>query len=438
MPFYHRKYGEFGRRNTRQVTTKWMKMKKLESLEKQAKAKLKRVEKMQERREERARRAVTRAQNAAIDSERKRKDEERRISTLARMDQNRAVCAARVERLESWGRENVERKNRMREELAERKRQEEEKRNKEAEREHQEAKTMAREEHLMWLHLEYIRELPEQVMMRRYGTLESTVFVKERADGHGEGGAAANQASRARQNLHMLEFFLIQPERNDDVAEWEEAPPPLPKTLNLDLTQFPNAVDIKAKELGAYGARLLCNQLAPPPPKTSAFRDDSLAPISAPNLMHIKFVSSGTKKLLRMGARALAGALQREAMPRLKTLDLCGNDIEDAGLKAILDAVDKKPKALRHLKVLRLRRNMIGDSGALALAHSLLQSNLPSVVEIDLKMNQIRSKGAHGLMSHLDATTRHKYFRLLNLSGNLVDRRKLKRFAELQPKWAVL
>ena len=40
-------------------------------------------------------------------------------------------------------------------------------------------------------------------------------------------------------------------------------------------------------------------------------------------------------------------------------------------------------------------------------------------------------------MSHLDATTRHNIF-VYKSFCNLVDRRKLKRFAELQPKWAVL
>ena len=191
---------------------------------------------------------------------------------------------------------------------------------------------------------------------------------------------------------------------------------------------------------GKIGMRLLCNTVVPPPPKTSAFlaKGDDLdpAPVLVPNLLHLNLARNN---IGRQGARMLGLALARGAFPKLKTLDLRSNMIEDSGLKGILDAVNKKDgEPLRHLRTFCLSQNGIGDSGALALSHTLLQTHLPHLYNLDMKMNKIRFRGAHGLLSFLDSTCKHRRFRKLNLSGNFVDRTKLKRFAKMAPKGAVM
>ena len=224
-------------------------MKLFESLEKQAKAKLERVGKCRSWRRTRPASSETSAECSHRLRE-KRKDEERRLPPSRGWIKIVLYVLRGSKELEAQGRENVERKNRMREELQKEKGKKKKRTGGRARA--PEAKTMAREEHLMWLHLEYIPELPEQVMMRRYGTLESTVLAGRELMGMARRSCANRRAPS--QNLHMLEIFLIQPERNDDVAEWGNTP--TIKTLNLDLTQFPNAVDIKAKSW-CSGARLL-------------------------------------------------------------------------------------------------------------------------------------------------------------------------------------
>ena len=139
-----------------------------------------------------------------------------------------------------------------------------------------------------------------------------------------------------------------------------------------------------------------------------------------PNLLHLNLARNN---IGRQGARMLGLALARGMCPKLKTLDLRSNMIEDAGLKGILDAVNKKDgDVLSRLKTLCLRQNGIGDSGALALTHTLLQTHMPAVCNIDLKMNRIRFRGAHALLGFLESTCKHRRFRELNLSGNFVDR----------------
>lgn len=319
---------------------------------------------------------------------------------------------------------------------------------------------MQREERLTLAHLEKTRSLPAQVLMRQAGLIEAKPRAPE------EGGALdgledtqSHIVNRARANLHVVEMCLVQPEREvdsddeqeqDGEADDEEALvggklPPLPKLLSVDLEKFPAAIEINCSfaPCGAVGMRLLANHVAEPPAKGSAFLASKAAaagmppqPVLVPNLLHLNLARNN---ILRMGARALAATLGRGAFPKLKTLDLRSNMIEDCGVKAICD-VANKGTALRHLRTLCLRQNGIGDSGACALAHTLLQTHLPALQVLDLKMNRVRFRGAHALLSFLDSTCRHKRFRELNLSGNFVDRRRLGRFAMKggAPKGAIM
>ena len=262
--------------------------------------------------------------------------------------------------------------------------------------------------------------------------------------------------NRARQNLHVIELHLIQPEPMqpdsdsdsdngdsaggghsedpEDQAWLDELPP---KELSVDLEKFPAAVEIKCIRLGKEGIRLLANTLAPPPPKQMfKFKTSAVSEpieILVANLQHLNLERNNIQ---RMGMRALVNSIDRGAMPKLKTMNLSSNNIEDCGVRMLTDMIIKNDgSVLKHLKTLILRLNVIGDTGACGLCHVLLQTHLPHLTTLDLKMNQIKYRGAHALLTYVDSTmVRNKRFRMLNLSGNFIDRKKLGRFSRGPPK----
>ena len=463
MPFYHKKYGEYGRRNTNQVTKKWFKGYKLANLEKDGMRKLKNAERQRIARQEHEQKHFDALQNKKLDQQRKQADEHRRIESLMRATLDREVCQVRLDRLNNWGRENVERAQAYSAELQRQTNQENERKRQELLFEHEGRKSMAHEEHLTLRYLETTRTLPEQVLLRKWGFIEG----KPRAKILPSALAALDDVgfhvvNAARQNLHVIELHLIQPQPvalDDDDSDfsgdeadanmtveeeeqaWQDKMPP--KMLSVELTKFPQAVEINCIRLRKEGVRLLARTIAPPPIKAvNHFRgfgkggggNSVPEPIEivVPNLLHLNLERNNIQ---RMGMRALVKCFERGGCPKLKTLNLSSNNIEDGGMKCLTDMVLKKDgQVLTHLRTLVLRLNVIGDLGACALCHVLLQSHLPALTSIDLKMNQIKFRGAHAMLSFAaSSTVRNKKFQMLNLSGNFIDRQKLGRFARETP-----
>jgi hypothetical protein len=134
--------------------------------------------------------------------------------------------------------------------------------------------------------------------------------------------------------------------------------------------------------------------------------------------------------------RALVKCFDRGGCPKLKTLNLSSNNIEDSGIICLSNSIIKNDgEILKHLRTLILRLNIINDRGCCSLAHVLLKTYLPSITSIDLKMNSIKYRGAHAMLSYVAASTvKNKKFHSLNLSGNTIDRNKLGRFKSQLPK----
>ena len=181
-----------------------------------------------------------------------------------------------------------------------------------------------------------------------------------------EDTGALGGRNRARADLHVIEISCVQPTPDEDDSEEDEdeaylgdVARSLPCVLTVDLEKFPAAMELKCSfaPRGKIGMRLLCNKIAPPPAKQSGFLRTKAelvepTPVLVPNLLHLNLARNN---IGRQGARMLGLALARGMCPKLKTLDLRSNMIEDAGLKGILDAVNKKDgDVLSRLKTLCL------------------------------------------------------------------------------------
>ena len=108
------------------------------------------------------------------------------------------------------------------------------------------------------------------------------------------------------------------------------------------------------------------------------------------------------------GASALATALGRGALPRLKTLNLCNSAIGDAGLMALAPALRRRLPALQ---TLYLGYSSFGDEGLAALVAPLLPlpagvpppptGVLTKLKTLDLTDTQITDAGCAALAAAL-------------------------------------
>ena len=108
-----------------------------------------------------------------------------------------------------------------------------------------------------------------------------------------------------------------------------------------------------------------------------------------------------------VGASALAAALDRGALPRLKTLSLTNAAIGDAGLVALAPALRRRPA----LEGLALIGNPLGDEGLAALlappppagAPLLPTGGLKKLEKLYLSYTQITDAGCAALVAALDS-----------------------------------
>lgn len=333
MPWYHKSIGEHGKRNTRQITTKWFKEYKLSKLEHDGMKKLQYIENRNKRREERKKKHLNALENKKLDMERKQMDELRRIKSKAHATFNREVCTVRLSRLDKWGRENVERAKEYQAELKRIDDNELERKRKEELLEHSERKRMKYEEHLTLMYLTKTRTLPEQILLRKCGFIEAKPRPLPPMNSNQLEDTAFHVTSGARQNLHVLNIHLIQPEPmelddsdsdddittavttntasntnttsttnttnsgysndvndDDDEPAWLDKLPP--KELSIEIEKFPQAVEMNCIRLGKEGVQLLSRTIATPPVKNiSGFKGFQIpnAPVEilVPNLLHL-------------------------------------------------------------------------------------------------------------------------------------------------------
>ena len=107
------------------------------------------------------------------------------------------------------------------------------------------------------------------------------------------------------------------------------------------------------------------------------------------------------------GASALAAALGRGALPRIKTLDLRGAAIGDVGLATLAPALRLRPA----LEVLSLASNPFGDEVLAALvappppagAPPTTTGGLTKLVALNLEVTQITDAGCATLAAALDS-----------------------------------
>jgi len=111
---------------------------------------------------------------------------------------------------------------------------------------------------------------------------------------------------------------------------------------------------------------------------------------------HLTEMSLSNNKITDAGAAFLAEAIEKGAMPKLEQLYIGRNQIGDAGLNAIIQAMHT---AKTNIKALRFSHNLIGDEGATSLAQLLTLGGLPSLAEIWMSENNIGQVGQYALQA---------------------------------------
>jgi hypothetical protein len=96
------------------------------------------------------------------------------------------------------------------------------------------------------------------------------------------------------------------------------------------------------------------------------------------------------------------------------TIILENKELEDKHIIALVDFLDKKEMC----KTLNLRRNNIGNVGAIALAEFIIYKD-DSMVEVNLNRNRITNAGIERLLDAVHATIRLQKFGIS--FGNHID-----------------
>ena len=133
----------------------------------------------------------------------------------------------------------------------------------------------------------------------------------------------------------------------------------------------------------------------------------------------LKELNLGSNSIRDAGAKSLADALKSNKT--LTELNLGSNSIRDAGAKSLADAL----KSNKTLTELNLGSNSIRDAGAKSLADALKSNK--TLTELNLSSNSIRDAGAASLA---DALKSNKTLTELNLSSNDIDENGAKSLAD--------
>ena len=119
------------------------------------------------------------------------------------------------------------------------------------------------------------------------------------------------------------------------------------------------------------------------------------------------------------GAEALARALSFGALPNLKLLFLSNNDIGDAGLAHLADALIPVAQpvpgaasrcALAHLQVFDLYGNKIGTDGVVALANACKDGGLPGLQKLHLDLRGVTEDAQELMKDSLHETSGAQVF----------------------------
>ena len=116
-------------------------------------------------------------------------------------------------------------------------------------------------------------------------------------------------------------------------------------------------------------------------------------------------------------AQAIAQTIEKNPQLPLQTLDLCKNEIGDAGTQVLMGALAKH----RTLQYLNLSDNQIGIKGAQAIAQAIERNPQLPLQELNLSNNQIGEPGALAR-----AIEKNPQLQRLNLSDNQIEERGAK------------
>eukprot|EP00945_MAST-04E_sp_MAST-4E-sp1_P007974 g7974.t1 len=484
MPFYHAKTGKYGRKSIYQVTTKWKddyENKQAERAERRKlrkeKKKLKKAAALQEHRVHNAEMKQKTKELTQLDHD--RRDAKKRIQ-----ENNYAVCALRTQRSLKWWRENENKEIALkREQEAQRAAQAKAQKEREA-AENVERWRMKMEEENRLVFLSKSRTTNEQRSMRMFGTIEASYLTRNQSDAAGH----LSLQSKAAQNMRALELSVLQQKINefddlDDVESDSEGDIETGAalgtgadgndtdsndgtemnyiedgsiyTLSHELNRYPDATSITCKTFGVIGTKLLAEELAPPGAMkkrsiTTSTMDDKQIVIatSALSASGGGALSSGSCPVLlelnlnynsinNKGMIALAKGFYYGATPQLRELRLNSNKIGDTGLLTLVNALNHGAGPHK-LRTLTLRNNCLSDCSVVALGHSMLHGTLCKIINLDLKLNRLRDKSARVMLSYATSTAcqlddhdkrgESKARLCINLSGNFIDRKKLRRF----------
>eukprot|EP00948_MAST-09A_sp_MAST-9A-sp1_P000099 g99.t1 len=423
MPWYHRKYGEYGRQNINQVSKALKDLWAAERAEAEAKARELEEQKKKEREERAKQREIILANMARRKQKVTRRLQKENDAREHEMFRQYSVLDKRVDDSYTYGlkHEIMERKNNLAAkaaamnalELSNKKKREEERKA----RDEQRAQKKKEEDD---------EEADILSSMRKFGLV-----------------AAAPREVVHKEELISEDIYNVEVKYLTNDKLLSPSSPTARKTLTSspgspnrksstiingvlvpDLKRYPYCKELKCTNLGPSGCCKLSQALTP---IIQAGSQNKKTPGLCSRLRHLKISSNGIRA---KGAMALFKALGAGATPYLVSLDVSRNQIGSSGCDKFAEAL--KAGAIQNCQVILLRQCGIPDEGACTIAHALFQKNtVPRLRELNVSFNYIKTRGAKALFHALQVGN-HKDLLVLNVSKNNVDKAGIKYFAGLR------